>query len=183
MRKNSAVYISSNLPLLASCAMPAPSLRNVPNDEPGMAPHEIWSNESQERYVLAVDAADFERFKAICERERCPFAVLGTATADGRLKVEDPQLGDTPVVEPGLAVHDFQVALRHRHAGIELQGAGERGHRLVGQPALVEQHAEVVVRAGVGRIDATNERPEDREVALGSGERRHERPAYVSLTA
>ena len=55
-------------------------LRNIPNDEPGMAPLEIWCNESQERYVLSVDAADFERFKAICERERCPFAVVGEAT-------------------------------------------------------------------------------------------------------
>jgi len=59
-------------------------LRNVPNDEPGMAPHEIWSNESQERYVLAVSAEDFERFQAICERERCPFAVVGEATAGSR---------------------------------------------------------------------------------------------------
>ncbi len=52
-------------------------LRAVPNDEPGMSPLEIWCNESQERYVLSVDAADFETFKAICERERCPFAVVG----------------------------------------------------------------------------------------------------------
>ncbi|MEZ0198874.1 AIR synthase-related protein, partial [Pseudomonas qingdaonensis] len=64
-------------------------LRNVPNDEPGMAPHEIWSNESQERYVLAVSAVDFERFKAICERERCPFAVVGEATEEPHLTVSD----------------------------------------------------------------------------------------------
>ncbi|MDT9046876.1 AIR synthase-related protein, partial [Escherichia coli] len=72
----------------------------VPNDEPGMAPHEIWCNESQERYVLSVDAADFERFQAICERERCPFAVVGEATAEPHLTVTDSHFGNTPVDMP-----------------------------------------------------------------------------------
>jgi len=75
-------------------------LRNVPNDEPGMAPHEIWSNESQERYVLAVSAGDFERFKAICERERCPFAVVGEATEEKHLTVTDSHFDNTPVDMP-----------------------------------------------------------------------------------
>ncbi|MDH1281927.1 phosphoribosylformylglycinamidine synthase [Pseudomonas chengduensis] len=75
-------------------------LRNVPNDEPGMAPHEIWCNESQERYVLSVDAADFERFQSICERERCPFAVVGEATAEPHLTVTDSHFSNTPVDMP-----------------------------------------------------------------------------------
>ncbi|MFV9653400.1 phosphoribosylformylglycinamidine synthase [Pseudomonas sp. NY15366] len=75
-------------------------LRKVPNDEPGMAPHEIWCNESQERYVLSVDAADFERFQAICERERCPFAVVGEATAEPHLTVTDSHFNNTPVDMP-----------------------------------------------------------------------------------
>lgn len=75
-------------------------LRNVPNDEPGMAPLEIWSNESQERYVLAVDAKDLERFSAICERERCPFAVVGEATAEPQLTVTDSHFGNSPVDMP-----------------------------------------------------------------------------------
>ena len=75
-------------------------LRNVPNDEPGMAPHEIWSNESQERYVLAVGADDFARFQAICERERCPFAVVGEATAEPHLTVTDSHFDNTPVDMP-----------------------------------------------------------------------------------
>ncbi len=75
-------------------------LRNVPNDEPGMSPHEIWSNESQERYVLAVSAVDFERFKAICERERCPFAVVGEATEEAHLTVTDSHFANTPVDMP-----------------------------------------------------------------------------------
>jgi len=62
-----------------------------------MSPREIWCNEAQERYVLAISEADLESFRAICERERCPFAVLGTATADGHLLVEDALLKQRPV--------------------------------------------------------------------------------------
>ncbi len=72
-------------------------LRKVPNEEPGMSPLQIWCNEAQERYVLAVAPHDLERFRAICERERCPFAVVGTATAEGRLVVTDPVFGNDPV--------------------------------------------------------------------------------------
>ena len=75
-------------------------LRAVPNDEPGMSPLEIWCNESQERYVMSVDAADFETFKAICERERCPFAVVGEATEEKQLTVADSHFGNNPVDMP-----------------------------------------------------------------------------------
>jgi phosphoribosylformylglycinamidine synthase len=64
-------------------------LRRVPNDEPGMSPLEIWCNEAQERYVLAIPAERLARFEALCRRERAPFAVLGHATDDGRLVVDD----------------------------------------------------------------------------------------------
>jgi phosphoribosylformylglycinamidine synthase len=67
-------------------------LRLVPNDQPGMSPMEIWCNESQERYVLAVDRAGLERFKAFCERERCPYAVLGEATDEQKLVLRDPYM-------------------------------------------------------------------------------------------
>ncbi len=72
-------------------------LRAAPNEEPGMTPREVWSNEAQERYVLAVAPADLERFRALCDRERCPFAVVGRATEDQRLVVFDPVFGNTPV--------------------------------------------------------------------------------------
>ncbi len=62
-----------------------------------MSPVQIWCNEAQERYVLAIPPAQLDRFKAICERERCPYAVVGTATADGRLIVEDPVFNNAPV--------------------------------------------------------------------------------------
>ncbi|HCA23763.1 MAG TPA: phosphoribosylformylglycinamidine synthase, partial [Pseudomonas sp.] len=75
-------------------------LRNVPNDEPGMSPLEIWSNESQERYVMAVPNADFERFEAICQRERCPFAVVGEATEEQLLVLNDTHFDNQPVDMP-----------------------------------------------------------------------------------
>ena len=65
-------------------------LRAIPSEEPGMSPREIWCNEAQERYALAIRPDALEEFAAICRRERCPYAVLGEATADQRLIVTDP---------------------------------------------------------------------------------------------
>ncbi|WP_270173869.1 phosphoribosylformylglycinamidine synthase [Diaphorobacter sp. ED-3] len=64
-------------------------LRAVPLEESGLAPKEIWSNESQERYVLAIAPESLAQFTAFCERERCPFAVIGTATEERQLVLED----------------------------------------------------------------------------------------------
>ncbi|MDH3643805.1 MAG: phosphoribosylformylglycinamidine synthase, partial [Gammaproteobacteria bacterium] len=75
-------------------------LRDVPNADPGMTPLEIWCNEAQERYVLAVDAGQVQRFAEICARERCPFAVVGEALASSELKVEDSKLDTAPVDLP-----------------------------------------------------------------------------------
>ncbi|WP_101757402.1 phosphoribosylformylglycinamidine synthase [Oceanicoccus sp. KOV_DT_Chl] len=75
-------------------------LRNVPNDEPGMSPLAIWCNESQERYVLAVKPEDLAMFTAICERERCPFAVVGEATDEKHLRLGDSHFENNPVDLP-----------------------------------------------------------------------------------
>ena len=75
-------------------------LRDVPLEEHGLSPLQIWCNESQERYVLAILPEDLERFRAICERERCPFAVVGTATDDGHLRVRDDLFDNHPVDLP-----------------------------------------------------------------------------------
>ncbi|MDH5630330.1 MAG: phosphoribosylformylglycinamidine synthase, partial [Gammaproteobacteria bacterium] len=75
-------------------------LRRVPNDEPGMSPVEIWCNESQERYVMAVSPENLDTFKAICERERCPFAVLGEATEAEHLTLNDEHFDNQPVDLP-----------------------------------------------------------------------------------
>ncbi len=75
-------------------------LRAVPNDEPGMSPMQIWCNESQERYVLAVSPADIERFQLLCERERCPYAIVGEVTAEQHLLVGDGHFDNAPVDLP-----------------------------------------------------------------------------------
>lgn len=75
-------------------------LREVPLEEHGLNPLQIWCNESQERYVLSILEKDLDTFRAICERERCPFAVVGTATDDGHLKVRDDLFSNNPVDLP-----------------------------------------------------------------------------------
>ncbi len=75
-------------------------LRAIPNDDPGMSPMEIWCNESQERYVMAVDAARLEEFKAICERERCPYAVVGEAMDEETLILGDAHFDNNPIDLP-----------------------------------------------------------------------------------
>ncbi|MCJ8296000.1 MAG: phosphoribosylformylglycinamidine synthase [Colwellia sp.] len=69
-------------------------LRNVPNDERSMAPHEIWCNESQERYVIAVSDKNLAVFEQICARERAPYAVVGRATEELQLTVTDAHFSD-----------------------------------------------------------------------------------------
>ncbi len=64
-------------------------IRFIDNEEPGMSPKEIWSNEAQERYVLAIDQDQLKVFTNICKRERCPFAVVGKTIDQKNLKVED----------------------------------------------------------------------------------------------
>ena len=72
-------------------------LRDVKTEAPGMSPAEIWSNEAQERYVLAIPPSRLPEFAAMCERERCPYAVVGVATTEPRLLVADRHFGNNPV--------------------------------------------------------------------------------------
>lgn len=76
------------------------NLRQVPSLEAGMSPMAIWSNEAQERYVLAIRPESQAQFDAICARERCPYAILGVATSIRQLKVDDDLLSDQPVDMP-----------------------------------------------------------------------------------
>ena len=76
------------------------SLRDIPSDEEGMSPLEIWCNESQERYVLAVNDEDLPTFDAICRRERAPYAVVGEAGGAAQLELNDSHFGNSPVNLP-----------------------------------------------------------------------------------
>jgi len=81
-------------------------LRAIPSDDPQLSPMQIWCNESQERYVLGVRPADLAGFEAICARERCPFAVVGHATAERRLRLTDSRM---PASDPAHAVIDLPL--------------------------------------------------------------------------
>ena len=75
-------------------------LRNIPNDDAGMSPMQVWCNESQERYVLAIDRDHLDEFESLCRRERCPYAVLGEATAQQQLVLNDSHFDNTPIDLP-----------------------------------------------------------------------------------
>jgi phosphoribosylformylglycinamidine synthase len=75
-------------------------LRDIPNSEPGMSPMEIWCNEAQERYVLALASERLQEFSDIAQRERCPFAVVGEATAEPNIVLTDRHFGTTPIDLP-----------------------------------------------------------------------------------
>jgi phosphoribosylformylglycinamidine synthase len=75
-------------------------MRKIPSAESELSPMEIWCNEAQERYVLALALGTVEQFAALCERERCPYAVVGEITGEGRLLVTDPLLSADPVDMP-----------------------------------------------------------------------------------
>ncbi len=75
-------------------------LRAVPNDDPGMSPLQVWCNESQERYVLAIEQARLDVFEALCRRERCPYAVLGKSTERQQLVLSDSHFDNSPIDLP-----------------------------------------------------------------------------------
>jgi len=104
-------------------------LRTVPNDDLGMSPMQIWCNESQERYVLAVDADRLAEFKAICERERCPYAVVGEATQEEELLLGDAHFNNNPIDLPmpllfGNAPHMLRDVHRRTFHKPEFETAG-----------------------------------------------------------
>ena len=106
--------LSNAMPELAdlSCKGATFDLSKVPVEESGMSPLEIWCNESQERYVIALDAAKIDIFRDFCERERCPFAVLGTITEEADLKLTRPE--ETPAVDMPMEVLLGKAPRMHR---------------------------------------------------------------------
>lgn len=89
--------LSNGLPELVEATGGRFHLRNVHNEDSSMSPMEIWCNESQERYVMGVMPDRIDAFKALCERERCPFAIVGEATDNGQLVLEDSHFENNPI--------------------------------------------------------------------------------------
>ncbi|GAA0221365.1 phosphoribosylformylglycinamidine synthase [Methylophaga marina] len=108
-------------------------LRVIPNDEPSMSPMEIWCNESQERYVLGVHPDRIDEFKAICERERCPWAVVGETTEEEHLLLGDADNETSPIDMPlSLLLGKPPKMLRdvkhtqHEHPDLDFAGVSPR---------------------------------------------------------
>ncbi|HYN13309.1 MAG TPA: phosphoribosylformylglycinamidine synthase [Burkholderiales bacterium] len=123
-------------------------LREIPSEDSGMSPRELWCNEAQERYVVAISPRSLEGFKNICERERCPLSVLGTASADGRLVLEDRVFGNRPVDidlaivlgKPPKMLRDVRRVAR-RPAAFPLEKISVHGaaHRVMRHPAVADK--------------------------------------------
>jgi phosphoribosylformylglycinamidine synthase len=123
-------------------------LRKIPSAESELSPMEIWCNEAQERYVLALTPGSVPQFAALCERERCPYAVVGETTGDGRLLVSDAQLSATPVDMPieallGKAPRMTRDVRSTRKTAAELSTAGstigESLDRLLCLPTIADK--------------------------------------------
>jgi phosphoribosylformylglycinamidine synthase len=122
-------------------------LRRIPSAESELSPMEIWCNEAQERYVIALIPGSESAFAALCERERCPYAVVGEVTGDGRLMVRDPLLSTTPVDMPievllgktPRMVRDVRSALKPA-ATLSAEGSiGDSLDRLLGLPTIADK--------------------------------------------
>jgi len=105
-------------------------LDRVPSDDPSLSPMQLWCNESQERYVMGVPQARMAEFAALCERERCPFAAVGVATAEEHLTVGYGVLGGE---QPAAASHDLPINLPMD----VLFGKAPKMHRDAQRPAPV----------------------------------------------
>ena len=126
-------------------------LRHIPNDEPEMSPLAIWCNESQERYVMAIDPASLDLFTDIAQRERCPFAVIGEAKNERHLQVTDQHFANTPIDLPltmllgkppkvsKQAVHQPLRLTPFNHAQVDLAEACEQvlQHPTVGDKSFL----------------------------------------------
>ena len=142
--------LSNALPELAHSAGRGAriELRAIPVEDTGMSPREIWCNEAQERYVLAIAPQSLSLFKNLCARERCPFAVLGTATDDAHLLVTDAKLGESPVdLDLGLILGKPPKMLRDvkrerprlRPLELERITLHAAAHRVLQHPAVADK--------------------------------------------
>jgi phosphoribosylformylglycinamidine synthase len=126
-------------------------LRAIPSAEAQLSPMEIWCNEAQERYVLALAPGSLPQFAALCERERCPFAVVGEITADGLLRVDDVRhagsAAATPVEmpidvllgKPPRMTRDVQAVSKPAKPLVVAGGIAESLERLLELPTIADK--------------------------------------------
>ncbi len=140
--------LSNGLPELVEATGGHFNLRKVHNEDLSMSPMEIWCNESQERYVLGIIPESLGTFDLLCERERCPFAVVGTATDDALLTLEDSHFQNRPIElemgvllgkTPKMRIEANRLSENHAEldlAGLELRDAIDRVLRF---PAVADK--------------------------------------------
>jgi len=123
-------------------------LRQLPNDERGMSPLEVWCNESQERYVLAIPADRIDTFARLCARERAPFAIVGEATEARHLTVVDPHFQNTPIDMPldvllgkPPRMHRSEKSRRRPQKELDLRGLNlrEACQRVLSHPTVADK--------------------------------------------
>ncbi len=123
-------------------------LRTIPSAESGMSPLELWCNEAQERYVVVIGAAAVEQFAAVCARERCPFAVIGSIDGSGQLVVHDPLFHDDPVnmplevllgKPPRLTREARSVPAAHRELDLRHVDLKAAAYRVLRLPAVADK--------------------------------------------
>ncbi len=140
--------LSNGCPELVDPIGGAFRLRAIPNQEPSMSPMEIWCCEAQERYVLAVAPDSLPRFLDLCRRERCPAAVLGRASGDGWLVLEDEHFGNRPIdIELAMLLgHPPRMTrnvyhLVERHPALDLAGVdlAQAAGRVLRFPAVASK--------------------------------------------
>jgi len=140
--------LSNGCPELIAATGGRFTLRKVPNEDRSMSPMEIWCCEAQERYVLAVAPGHIERFLAACTRERCPAAVIGEATGDGRLVLEDSHFRNLPIDldlevilgKPPRLLRDVRTeAATHPPLDTAALAVDEAVHRVLQLPAVADK--------------------------------------------
>lgn len=140
--------LSNGLPELVEATGGRFHLRKVHNEDRSMSPMEIWCNESQERYVMGIPPDRLAEFEALCARERCPFAVVGEATDDGRLVLEDSHFQNRPIdmemsvllgKTPKMRIEAARLA--EQHAPLDLGGLSfaEAIDRVLRFPAVADK--------------------------------------------
>ena len=119
-------------------------LRAVKLEESGLAPKEIWSNESQERYVMAIAPESLEQFKAFCERERCPFAVIGVATEERQLVLKNGSPRSARDDVPGFAGDDDSNVIARSEATTQSRAVDMPMDVLLGKPPKMHRDVKSV---------------------------------------
>ncbi|RLA25564.1 MAG: phosphoribosylformylglycinamidine synthase, partial [Gammaproteobacteria bacterium] len=123
-------------------------LRKVNNDDKGMSPMQIWCNEAQERYVVAIKPEALELFESFCTREHCLYAVIGEATDAQHLTLTDELFGDKPVDLPmsvlfgkSPKLHRNVTHLEAEHKALDFSGVDiqEAVKRVLSFPAVADK--------------------------------------------